>query len=135
MKSKLLLFAIIATTFFSTACKKESEAPIYPIEGYWTGTYSDPDILFPFTFVAEKGGSIVVSNGATFDPEYMGFGTWTLDGDVFTAKYQFRFYSKGAPIYTLLKATWTNDGKLTNGTWGTGESYTNGGTFSMSRTN
>ncbi|MBK6338706.1 MAG: hypothetical protein IPF63_03665 [Bacteroidetes bacterium] len=35
----------------------------------------------------------------------------------------------------LLKATWSNDGKLTNGTWGVAPSNLDGGTFSMNRTN
>lgn len=139
MKSKVLLFAIIATTFFSFSCKKdECAAPTYPVEGYWTGTYTLGESTNNYTFVIEKGGDLIVADGESLSSGSIAYGTWTLEGNVFSGVYSYSGggIGKGGGGSTyLLQATWSNDGKLTNGTWGVAPSNLNGGTFSMNRTN
>jgi hypothetical protein len=139
MKSKVLLFAIIATTFFSFSCKKdECAAPTYPVEGYWTGTYTLGESTNNYTFVIEKGGDLIVSDGESLSSGSIAYGTWTLEGNVFSGSYSYSgggIGKDGGGSTYLLQATWSNDGKLTNGTWGVAPSNLNGGTFSMNRTN
>ncbi|MBK9634573.1 MAG: hypothetical protein IPO64_08685 [Bacteroidetes bacterium] len=140
MKSKMLLFAIIATTFFSFSCKKEEcVVTTYPIEGYWTGTYTLGEFTNDYTFVIEKGGDLIVADGESLSTSTIAYGSWTLVGNVFSGSYTYSGggigKGGGGGSTYLLQATWSNDGKLTNGTWGVAPSNLDGGTFSMNRTN
>lgn len=81
--------------------------------------------------VVESGGKITVGNSETINSSSIAKGTYTLTGNVFKGTYT---YLVGGDTYSF-QANWSNDGKMTGGTWGSGSSVTNGGTWLMDRKN
>lgn len=132
---KNLLFALIAFAAFTiSSCKKdECPAPTYPIEGYWTGKYGSGTATpsSGYSMVVEPGGTLTVADGATISASSKATGTWTLTGNVFKATYT---YSGGGSTFSI-QANWSNDGKLTSGTWGSGNNVSGSGTWLMDRKN
>jgi hypothetical protein len=128
---KLLFLTLLFTTAF-TACKKDDPTPTYPIEGYWVGKYGNGSATpaSGFSMVVESGGVMTIADGATITNSSKAAGTWTLVDGIFTATYT---YTSGG-TYSV-QATFTNDGKLTNGTWGPNNSTSGSGTWFMNRTN
>jgi hypothetical protein len=131
---KLLVFvgaAFVMLSLFSS-CKKESN-PVYPIEGLWVGKYGSGTATpsSGFSMVVESGGKITVADGDNITSSSKAAGTWTLTGNVFKATYT---YSGGGSTFTI-QANWSNDGKMSSGTWGSGSSPTGSGTWLMDRRN
>lgn len=128
---KFLKFFIIAllmsTAFFS--CKKDNNddftttPPSTAIEGKWVGKYgyqNDAPTIY-FCLNVKPGGVIEELNTSG---ESKGSGTWSMNGNTFTAKYQWK-----APLNTIFSVVATYDpasGKLV-GTWGWNDNATSGG--------
>lgn len=133
MKTPLIvLLSTLMLTFFS--CKKDDvPAPTYPIQGLWVGKYGSGTATptSGYSMVVEANGKVTVADGDNISSSTKASGTWTLTGDVFKATYT---YSGGGSTFSI-QATWSNSGKLTNGTWGPGTTPTGNGTWFMDRVN
>jgi hypothetical protein len=129
---KFLKFAIVAlllsTAFFS--CSKNKDDDFKPsngntsIEGKYVGKYGygneEPSISY---ILNVKAGGIFEELNTSGVSKCVS-GNWSLNGNVFTAKYQWK-----APLNSIFSVVATFDpstGKLT-GTWGYGDNATNGG--------
>lgn len=131
---KKLLFLAAAAFVLTTSCKKdECPAPTYPVEGLWVGKYGSGTNAptSGFSMVVESGGKITVADGDNITSSSKATGTWTLTGNVFKATYT---YSGGGNTFTI-QANWSNNGKMTSGTYGSGANATGGGTWFMDRKN
>jgi hypothetical protein len=134
MKQINFLFVIFAFTVTFIACKKkECPAPTYQAEGLWVGKYGNGTNApsSGFSMVLETGGKITVADGDNITSSTKAVGTWTLTGNIFKATYT---YSGGGSTFTI-QANWSNDGKMTSGTWGSGTNPTGSGTWFMDRKN
>lgn len=122
---------LLAATLF-TACKKDD--PVYPIEGLWVGKYGSGTSTPAngFSMVVESGGKVTVADGDNITSSSKAAGTWTLTGNVFKATYTYS--TPGGNTFTI-QANWSNDGKMTTGTYGSGATATGGGTWYMDRKN
>lgn len=132
---KKLLFLAAATVFLATSCKKDDcPAPTYPVEGLWVGKYGSGSATptAGFSMVVEAGGKITVADGDNITASSKAAGTWTLTGNVFKATYTYS--TPGGSTFSI-QANWSNDGKMTSGTYGSGTSATGGGTWFMDRKN
>lgn len=129
----ILLLCFLLINVFSSCKKDDCPAPIYPVEGLWTGKYgtgvTEPNL--GFSMVVEAGGKLTVADGDNITTSSKAAGTWILTGNVFTATYT---YSGGGSTFSI-KADWSNNGKMTNGTYGNGAIPTGGGTWFMDRKN
>ena len=113
MKRKFF-FTIMAFIFvlFLGSCKKtDCPVPTYPTEGYWVGKYGSGTATPSngFSMVVEPGGKVTIA-----------------DGDNITSSAKATF---------TIQANWSNDGKMTSGTWGSGASPSGSGTWYMDRKN
>jgi hypothetical protein len=132
---KLMLLAVLFTTFLTSCKKDECPKPTYPIEGSWNGKYGNGTATpsSGYAMVIDAGGTLTVANAATISgatASNIATGTWTLTGNVFKATYT---YPGGSPL--AIQANFTNSGKLESGTWGSAPAGTNGGTWFMDRRN
>jgi hypothetical protein len=126
---------LLALTLFS-ACKKSDPVPVptYPIEGLWVGKYGNGATApsSGFSMVVEAGGKVTVADGDNITSSSKAAGTWTLTGNVFKATYTYS--TPGGSTFTI-QANWSNDGKMTTGTWGSGSNPSGSGTWFMDRKN
>lgn len=130
---RLSMFALLASVILFS-CKKDSDSGINKttepgIQGDWIGTYGfgndNPSIYYRLKIQANGVIEELNSSGNS-----KGSGTWNLDGTTFTAAYQWK-----APYNTIYKVTATyNEAthKLT-GTWGYGNSATDGGKWELAK--
>lgn len=112
---KSLAIALLLTTTF-IACKKDSTPPPFTMNGMWEGKIGDnndaPDGQYKLNI---KASGII--ERISFNGNVSATGTWSLEGDEFSALYTF---SDGGTIVTLegtvdkqqkkLTGTWENDG-------------------------
>ncbi|MFN8264833.1 MAG: hypothetical protein U0T11_02115 [Chitinophagaceae bacterium] len=128
---KKLLSAFLLLSVVLVSCKKEKVT--YPIEGYWVGKYGSGTATpsSGYSMVVEPGGLVTVADGSSITSGSKAAGTWTLTGNTFKATYT---YGGGGSTFSIT-ATFSNDGKLTNGTWGPGTSTSGSGTWYMDRKN
>lgn len=127
-----LVALVLLFTATLTACKKDKTEMVYstsPIEGKWAGKRGDgnqtPDYDFRFTI---KSGGVIDNTNAS--GAVKGSGTWTLNGTIFTANYQFV-----APLLTkyMIKGTYdAATGKIT-GVWGFDDGQYDEGTWYLSK--
>jgi hypothetical protein len=124
---------LLAITLFSACKKSDPVAPTYPVEGLWVGKYGSGTATpsSGFSMVVEAGGKVTVADGDNITSSAKAPGTWTLTGNVFKATYT---YTGGGATYTI-QANWSNDGKMTTGTWGPNSTPTGSGTWLMDRKN
>ncbi|MFT3845381.1 MAG: hypothetical protein QM725_10030 [Lacibacter sp.] len=130
MKKCFILLLLISGAMVS--CKKTSVT--YPIEGYWVGKYGSGTAApsSGYSMVVEPGGVLTIADGSSITSSSKATGTWTLTGNTFKATYTYS--TPGGSTFSI-QATFSNDGKLTNGTWGSGASATGSGTWYMDRKN
>jgi hypothetical protein len=131
---KFLRFFVVATLicaaiFSFSSCKKNSDNTSHPLEGKWVGTYGfgneTPHVYYAFKI--QSNGTLEELNQAG---NSKGSGTWKLNGNTFTATYQWK-----APMNSIYTVVATYDAatqKLT-GTWGYENDGTNGGAWEQSR--
>ena len=123
---------LVSTAFFS--CKKDNNDDFKTpsntaIEGKWVGKYgyqNDAPTIY-YCLNVKPGGVIEELNSSG---ESKGSGTWTLNGNTFTAKYQWK-----APLNTIFSVVASFDpatGKL-SGTWGWNDNATTGGKWEQSK--
>lgn len=132
---KKLLFFAAAFIVMAASCKKDDcPAPTYPVEGLWVGKYGSGAATpsSGFSMVVEANGKVTVADGDNITASSKAAGTWTLTGNVFKATYTYS--TPGGSTFTI-QANWSNDGKMTSGTWGSGSSPTGSGTWFMDRKN
>jgi hypothetical protein len=133
MKKNFFPALVAMLTLFLVSCSKdEVPAPTYPMEGLWVGKYGNGTAAptSGFSMVIETGGKITVADGDNITTSSKAAGTWTVTGNVFKATYT---YTSGSTF--SIQADWSNDGKMTNGTWGSGSNATGNGTWYMDRKN
>ena len=129
-----LMIAALCLTFLFASCKKDDvPPPVYPVEGLWIGKYGTGAAVptSGYSMVVEAGGKLTVADGDNITSSSKATGTWTLSGTVFSATYT---YSGGGSTFSI-KADWSNDGTLKNGTWVPGATPTGSGTWYMNRVN
>jgi hypothetical protein len=126
---------LITTAFFFTSCSKNSDDVQPPastsqtVAGKWVGTYGfgndAPTIYFAFNIKAN--GTIEELNKSG---QSKGSGTWSLNGNAFTAKYTWV-----APYNTVFSvaATYNAATKKLTGTWGYDNSSTDGGLWEQTQ--
>jgi hypothetical protein len=135
MKKNFFPALVAMFTLFLVSCSKdEVPAPTYPMEGLWVGKYGSGTgtPTSGFSMVIESGGKITVADGDNITTSSKAAGTWTVTGNVFKATYTYS--TPGGSTFSI-QADWSNDGKMTNGTWGSGSSATGSGTWFMDRKN
>lgn len=134
---KFLKFAIVALLMSAafSSCKKDNDNDFTPpsnktIEGKWVGKYGyDNDAPSIYYCLNVKSAGIIEelnSSGASKCTS----GTWSLNGNQFSAKYQWK-----APLNTIFSVVATYDpatGKL-SGTWGWGDNTTGGGKWETNK--
>lgn len=127
--SKIILIALIAATGFVSCKKDKVEKQTTAIEGRWVGTYVNEASgnSFYYSFNIKPGGIIEELNAAG---QKLGQGTWELDNNILSANYSWTSGSQ----YSVIAAFYKEDGKLL-GDWGYGDSATNGGTWTMQKSN
>ena len=81
-----------------------------------------------YSFTIKPGGKVVAESVGADGNSYYSTGTWTLNGNLFTATYTSINYS-GAPVTQSATLTYQNSGTMTNGTW-TDVVNPNGGSLS-----
>ena len=127
-----LLSMMILTGIVS--CTKDSDSPSTnpsALEGLWVGAYGydndNPSISYRFDI--KPGGIIHEVNSSG---QSKGSGTWKLEGNIFTAKYTWN-----PPLGTTFSviATYDASKKKLLGNWGWGNSATDGGLWSMTKSN
>ncbi|MBC7947313.1 MAG: hypothetical protein H7Y42_05500 [Chitinophagaceae bacterium] len=129
---KFLKLSILTTVFSICvlACNKDSDGTAsQPIAGKWVGTYGfgneSPAIYYAFNI---KSNGVIEELSQSGNSK--GSGTWNLNGNTFTAHYQWK-----APLNTIYTVIATYDvatGKLT-GTWGYDDDGDNGGLWEQSK--
>jgi hypothetical protein len=132
MKKLVTAFTVLSLLFVFASCKKEKD-PVYSIEGYWVGKYGSGSATptSGYSMLIEPGGVITVADGSKISTSTKAVGTWTITGNVFKATYT---YQNGGSTFSI-QATFHNNGKLTEGTWGSGANVSGSGTWYMDRVN
>jgi hypothetical protein len=135
MKTKLLsLLLLTSVSIFNFSCTKDNDPadPTYQIAGLWIGTYTVTQLpqLQPlyYSFTIKPDGKVLAESVGADGMSYYSKGTWTLNGNLFTATYTSINYS-GAQVTQSATLTYHNSGTLTQGTW-TDVVNPNGGSFS-----
>lgn len=130
---RLMIAAFSLSLLFASCKKDEVVPPVYPIQGLWVGKYGSGTNTptSGYSMVVEAGGKVTVADGDNITSSSKATGTWVLTGNVFTATYT---YTGGGNTFSI-KADWSNDGTMKNGTYGAGANNTGGGTWFMNRVN
>lgn len=120
---------LAAILLFQTSCKKDEVAATnntpcptatYPISGLWTGTYSSNSSLGTASFYSLTiyPDGTILTKGLISPGNYgYGTGTWTLNGNTFSATTSNMAVLPGDVITQSMTATFSNTGTLTNATW------------------
>ena len=135
MKKLTLAFVALFALLPFISCKKdECPVPVYPIEGLWVGKYGSGSATpsSGYSMVIESGGKLTIADGDNITSSSKATGTWTLTGNVFSATYTYS--TPGGSTFSI-KADWSNNGKMSNGTWGPNATPTGSGTWYMDRKN
>jgi hypothetical protein len=101
-------------------------------KGYWKGKYG-LGVALPnsdYTMALEENGKFTVAANATIFGSSPSVGTYTLSGNIFKGTYTYLYGGQ----YSC-KGTYDPATRKINGTWGTGLSYSNGGTFYLNMQN
>ncbi len=108
------------------------------ITGYWKGSYMGigGTTKYSYCMIVENDGTCSISNnqdggftGATISTAY---GNYSLGNNVFSCFIRYEYGTSGIK-YSLKANNNTTDGKLMDGTWGSENSYTDGGTWTMTK--
>lgn len=132
MKTKLLPLLLLCAAFLNFSCSKDNDDPTYQVAGLWIGTYTVTQLpqqqpLY-YSFSIKPDGRVLTEGVGADGNRYYSTGTWTLNGNLFTATYTSINYS-GAPVTQSATLTYQNSGTMTNGTW-TDVVNPNGGSLS-----
>lgn len=129
MKFINIAIAVLFVTTIFTACSKSKSSPSgsTSIEGTWVGKYgtgnNTPSSFY--SFIIKPGGIIEEVNSSGVKK---GEGTWKLENNIFTAKYQ--YLSPSTAKFSVIGAFNASTGKIL-GNWGYGNSATDGGLWEM----
>lgn len=127
---KPFILFIFAVSVFS-ACKKDSKAPAFTIEGSWVGKLGSGSNTpgSQFEINVKPGGVLERINGSG---GISGIGTWQVNGDMFTGHYEFTNSNGSASVQATIDKS---ANKLVNGTWGSGNNTSGAGTWYASKQN
>ncbi len=103
------------------------------LTGYWSGNYTGlSNVKYPCCMIVEGDGTIVFVDGNTFTGAgtSTAYGTNALNSNSFTGNYKYYFGTLGGGY--SLKADFA-DGKLNNGTFGSGANTSGSGTWTMTK--
>ena len=119
-------------------CSKDDDcpapvAPSYQIQGYYVGKYGSGTTApnLGYSMVVEANNKVTVADGDNLTSSTKASGTYTLVDNVFKATYTYT----GGNTFSIQANYDPASGKLTGGTYGSGASYTGGGTWFMDRKN
>jgi hypothetical protein len=127
---KLFILGLIVSTVF-LSCKKDNTGATASksLQGKWVGTYGfgneTPHVFYSFNI---KASGVIEELSQAGNSK--GSGTWNLNGNSFTATYQWK--SPMNTVYSVVAIYDPATGKLT-GTWGYDNNNTNGGLWEQSR--
>jgi len=127
---KQILGILFMAAIAFTACSKKDSipAPQPTIEGSWLGKYGNgnnaPVTFYSFNLL--KGGVLEVR---AQDNTVKGSGTWELNGEIFTAKYQ---YNVGFAKYNMA-AKYDANAKTLTGSWVSGDTVADDGEFFLNK--
>ncbi|MFT3681209.1 MAG: hypothetical protein QM791_13115 [Ferruginibacter sp.] len=133
MKTLKITIAVLFFSAIFTACKKEKAAPTAQesaITGTWEGKYGygTNDSQFFYSFKVKPDGTMQEIDAFG---DIAGEGTWTLNGNTFTATHHFL-----SPYNKIFISTATFDPatkKLVNGSWKYSDKPANEGKWFMNK--
>ncbi|QNA43524.1 hypothetical protein [Lacibacter sediminis] len=133
--SMLPLFVFLLLSLDS--CKKEAAPITYKIQGLWVGTIGNPtSTAQPYALSIKANGQITFE-GYAANTYHFGTGTWTLNGDSFTANVTTLYgISSNVGVQQKLEATFNSStGILNNGKYVNTSPANDAGTFSVTKVN
>lgn len=129
------LFFIAAMALFTfSSCKKNKDeiTPAAPTAaGVWAGKYgvgNDVPVSY-FSFIINDNGTMQVKSGEVNNPS-LGTGTWKITDGIFTGVYFYNGYPSDK-YNVSAKINLVNN--TMEGSWGSGETDADDGTFTMTR--
>lgn len=136
MKKRFISLTTGILTLLLFSCSKsttETPAPVYSLEGKWTGSFNNgaggPANYFALTFKSGgAGGALVVHANNSLTPDVAN-GTWTLAGDSLSATYSF---TGSSAIYSLA-ARYNIHSNILTGTVGLSPATTGEAVFSVTK--
>lgn len=124
MKMLKRFIAVALLPLLLMACSKDKHTDT-PVTGTWNGLWGNDNAtpIYLYRLNIKPGGVIEELNAAGL---VKGSGTWQLNGNSFTAHYQWK-----APLSTVftVAATYNPASHSLSGTWGFDNSPTGGGTW------
>lgn len=145
MKIKSILAAFLVTALAVTSCQKDStpptpDAPKYPVEGLWIGTFtvennpSQPGTYY-YSYSVYPDGSILLKTLAADGNNYYSTGKWTLSSaNEFSATFTSMNFN-GAQVTQTITANFSDSGKMTDGVWTDMKNGSQSGKFVANRVN
>ncbi|MFM2283688.1 MAG: hypothetical protein RL222_1192 [Bacteroidota bacterium] len=122
-----VLFLVIGMT--ATSCKKDETDPV-TVVGFWQGKYSNVSTPTTFSFgyaaLLRSDGTCRFFSSTDTTTASKAEGTYSLTGSTLNATYT--YISPGSGTYSVT-ATVNSVNAYMEGTWGSGTSTTNGGSF------
>ena len=125
--AKKFLFLFFSLSIFFISCSKESDDTIkdvvYPITGFWVGTYTVDNLNQPplyFAFSIQSDSTIIIQGQGGDGKTYYQYGTWSLSGTSFSASATTtdpEYLNSG--VVETFTANFDNKGKLASGVWKT----------------
>ena len=135
--NRFRLATLLILTSLFLGCKKDTVQTTYKIHGLWVGTVANPtSSAQPYSLSIKSDGKITFEGYAAITYHF-GVGTWTLNGDTFTANVT-TLYGISSNIGTQqqLNATFNSStGILSNGTYVNISPANSTGTFSVTKVN
>lgn len=136
MKKRFISLTTGILTLLLFSCSKsttETPAPVYSLEGKWTGSFNNgaggPANYFALTFKSGgAGGALVVHANNSLTPDVAN-GNWTLAGDSLSATYSF---TGSSAIYSLA-ARYNIHSNILTGTVGLSPATTGEAVFSVTK--
>ena len=135
MKSLQSIAALFLTaSILFTSCKKDKDQvppPANTIEGTWVGKVGSGNNTPAsyYSFIISKDGTMKVTDDSN-NPN-KGTGTWTMDGDTFKGQYQNQFGNLILKYNVVAKFKAAE--KRMDGSWGTGTTDADDGTFFLDK--
>lgn len=124
----LLSFLVLGLSLLTFSCKKDSPAPkndLYVGEFLVTGSPN----TYPISFELHPDHTLVAFNNPLDLTLATGSGSYTITNNILEAQVS---YPSEPGVSYLFTATFTGTA-FTSGTWGTSPSFTDGGTWTMTK--
>ena len=120
MRLKKLYLIGALSLFCIFSCTKD-KITTYPVPGLYLGTYTVDNLpaqgALSYSIVVNPDGSLITKVKGGDGNNYYSDGTWTMTGTEFKGTISTFVKYNGDPVTQSITATFSNDGKLTNGVW------------------